>query len=85
MGLSPARWARPEGVGADRDDELLHVVCCVDNDVALCSTDVTGAPWDTGNQDCVVCIDLERSRTCPRFDRCRKARRGRFGWGRKRR
>jgi hypothetical protein len=45
------------------DDNVSHVVCECDPDLALCGTDVSEAPWLTDEDqdaECVVCDDLER-------------------------
>ncbi len=65
----------PERSSVDQDDELVHQVCCRDNDVALCGRDVSLAAWrDDGEldrpNDCVVCEDLNRGYVCPLFGRC---------------
>jgi hypothetical protein len=54
----------------DSDVELVHVVCCVDEDTALCSTDVSAEPWTRSEISCVVCGDLETTKVCPRFGHC---------------
>lgn len=47
----------------DRDDELVHLVCECDPDVALCGVKVPGDRWVSDGveveRDCVVCLDLE--------------------------
>ena len=63
----------PERSSVDQDDELVHQVCCRDNDVALCGRDVSLAEWRTTpahERDCVVCDDLNRGRVCPLFGEC---------------
>jgi hypothetical protein len=59
---------------SDNDDNLVHIMCCRDNDVALCGTDISDAPiLDDGwyEEDCVVCDNLgdlkkkTRCQVCP--------------------
>jgi hypothetical protein len=59
------------------DDEPHHVVCCRDENLALCGTDVTDDAWrsDEVPPSCVVCDDLLRNPSfcpllgwCPEYD-----------------
>lgn len=39
--------------------DLNHEICCVDQDLAMCGTDITGADWTALDPlTCVVCADL---------------------------
>jgi hypothetical protein len=67
------------------ENELMHFVCCDDADLALCNTDVSSATWDeTRATDCVVCVDMDRTKSCPRHGRCPLTRRWRTWFGRER-
>lgn len=60
---------RPDLRGTTEDsDELAHLVCCCDDDTAMCGLDVTDEPWCVADdQECVVCRDLWPDDTpCPR-------------------
>lgn len=47
-------------VGGDDDNELSHVSCCVDEDVALCGVDVSGDEFDEDVVvTCIVCAYIE--------------------------
>lgn len=51
------------------DDGIDHVVCCEDENLAMCGKDVTGLEWgsDGTNQSCVVCAlmdDVVYRRVC---------------------
>lgn len=50
------------------DEELRHLVCCVD-DVAMCGSLVADCDWElwnaAGNLPCVVCAELDEV-GCPR-------------------
>lgn len=52
----------PADVEPDRayDDNIVHLVCECNHDVALCGTAVPGSCWisDGNSADCVVCVDL---------------------------
>jgi hypothetical protein len=59
----------------DDDDNLIHIMCCEDNDVSLCGVDISDAPifpdgWYA--DDCIVCDHLgdlkkkARCLVCPR-------------------
>jgi len=44
------------------DDELHHICCCVDDDLALCGRDVSDEPYldnCDGERDCLVCKYLD--------------------------
>jgi hypothetical protein len=45
--------------------DLQHVACCRNDDMALCGTDVTDAPWLDDETSCVVCVDLDEFDACP--------------------
>lgn len=46
---------------APPSDEVTHVYCC-DPDRSLCGLDLTGTgPARPGEQDCVVCADLDEA------------------------
>lgn len=46
--------------GGGGDDGLNHVVCCENQDLALCGKDCTGAPFDNDAEiDCSVCAELD--------------------------
>ncbi|MFD4258198.1 hypothetical protein ACFWR9_11345 [Streptomyces sp. NPDC058534] len=51
-------------------DDLTHVVCYCDPNLALCGTDVTDSDWVDEDEDttCVVCVDLV-DQPCPRCGR----------------
>jgi hypothetical protein len=52
----------PAPSSTDPDDCLDHLSCCRDDNVALCSADLTAAEWaarDAFTDPCVVCFDLE--------------------------
>lgn len=75
------RTPEPRPAGRRRpvaDLELVHVVCCRDENLALCGTDVSGHPWrQCRPEDCVVCADMGRNRACPRQGSCPGAATGR--------
>lgn len=71
-------------VDDDSGDEMVHTVCCVDDDTALCSTDVSDQPWSGSATSCVVCCDLQGTSTCPVLDRCSLRRRLWAAWRRRR-
>jgi len=55
------------------DDEPSHIVCCVDENIGLCGTDLTNVPWvdDDTPTGCVVCSDLHDVVTfCPKGGKC---------------
>ena len=55
------------------DDDLDHLHCCFDADVALCGADVSGAQFaevESMDELCVVCEDLLPGSHCPAFGRC---------------
>lgn len=44
------------------EDGVDHVVCCEDENLAMCGKDVTGIEWatrDNGNQACVICAIMD--------------------------
>lgn len=41
------------------DTDEQHVICCVDDNTALCGTDVSKATWSMRDTTCVVCADLD--------------------------
>lgn len=45
--------------GGTGGHEIVHHPCCADQDIALCTTDVTDDPWSNGPVTCVVCRDLD--------------------------
>lgn len=38
---------RPDPVAALKDEDVLHLVCCCDDNTARCGEDVADAPWGT--------------------------------------
>lgn len=51
---------------AGMGDDLNHITCVCDDNLALCGTDVTYHEWvATAEVTCVVCRDLE-DEPCPR-------------------
>ena len=60
----------------DDGDELTHICCCKDKDIALCGSDLTGVPYGSMPDDilCNVCFELEEwsiegeVEMCPRTD-----------------
>jgi hypothetical protein len=57
--------------GDGGDGEVLHLICCDDAELALCGTDVRDEPWDESRSaDCVVCVDMHRTKSCPQRGRC---------------
>lgn len=61
----------PEAAAAGQEhDDLTHVVCVCNPDVALCGTDVTDSDWATAEEEttCVVCADVVVD-PCPRCGR----------------
>lgn len=68
-----AERAEPQ---AGSDDELNHIVCCDDDTVALCGTDVTEFEWREDEETtCVVCAYLDELEgetcdgVCPKLTR----------------
>lgn len=60
----------PAATSSD-DADLVHIVCCDPNKVAMCgfAEIVRQVPWGCyGPRDCVVCADLDRV-GCPRCHR----------------
>jgi len=58
--------------GADGDDDLMHITCCDDDDLALCGRPVPGEEWGDGTEEttCPVCcvldgLDLDDEGECP--------------------
>lgn len=49
-------------------DDIGHLVCCCNEDLAMCGADVTDEPWGADDTpECVVCRDLWPDETdCPR-------------------
>lgn len=69
VGMSTQVETVPTSTDSD-DDELIHVSCKCDPDVALCGADLTGCPmigWDDypTPKDCLVCGELDEL-PCPR-------------------
>lgn len=61
--------SRPSHCASD-DDDLDHVVCCRDENRAICGRDASDLTWTEQPENlCVVCTDLDlvhlRSDTCP--------------------
>lgn len=49
----------------DDGDDLDHIVCMCNEDVAICGKEMTGANWvEEADLLCVVCIDLDICPTC---------------------
>lgn len=48
-------------------EDLIHIFCPCDEDVALCGEELGGAFWENAPEEdeCVVCIDLQ-NHPCPR-------------------
>jgi len=56
--------AAPVASRPKASDELLHLYCC-DENLSLCSLDITDLPITNDWEDlCVVCDDIER-KPCP--------------------
>lgn len=51
-------------------DEIDHVTCCLDDDLGLCSADLTDVGWGDGVPTCVVCVDLCNGPFCPKHGEC---------------
>ena len=51
---------------ADGDPDVEHWVCCDDENLAVCGTDVTGEAWTEldDSQVCVTCRDLVEAADC---------------------
>lgn len=54
------------------DADLLHISCCLNDDLALCGLDVTGVDHadDLIEPVCVVCVDLVDTDHCPSGRKC---------------
>lgn len=53
----------PAPTASDIRDDLDHVTCCEDDNLALCGTDVTDDEWIPAEAltTCVVCAHLEQA------------------------
>lgn len=62
----PSLFARPED-RIEKDDHLCHLVCCVDDDIGVCGTDLSRCTTFVYDPDdpCVVCDDLWHLEVCP--------------------
>jgi len=56
----------PTKIGVD-DIEVWHLVCCCNEDLALCGEDLTGHPFGHSDVPCPICHDVDT--TCPRCGR----------------
>jgi len=68
MSTCPTPSTAPPAV----DEGLSHIVCCKNENLALCGIDATGAELDEdADTSCIVCQDLHRSYWfCPRGGKC---------------
>jgi hypothetical protein len=60
--------ATPEVVGAPSIShvEIIHQVCCIDYDTAICGADVPGVGWTNDPVTCIGCLLIEnRPDKCP--------------------
>jgi len=60
--------ATPEVVGAPSIShvEIIHRVCCINDEVAICGVDVPGVEWTSDPVTCIGCLLIEnRSDECP--------------------
>jgi hypothetical protein len=57
---------------AEWQPETVHLTCCQDEDRSQCGLTLQGEVNDEAPDcdKCVVCLDLEQSKTCPHFGRC---------------
>lgn len=65
--MSVALVQLPAETHSDTPDTC-HLTCCVDirRYEAFCGEDLTDShPWRPGDQDCVVCVDLDGGAFCP--------------------
>lgn len=62
-------WLTPSPATPDTDSSDDHWVCCRNDNIGYCGTDVSDLPWtDFDRASCVVCDDLDESidaDTCP--------------------
>lgn len=70
LGPTPTVTPRPTGEDLLADAELNHVVCCEDENVALCGIDASDIEFGGDGLPCVVCDDLEQTSFCPKGKRC---------------
>lgn len=70
--MSAPVFTSPEAAptNGDRRDALSHIVCCADEDVALCGRRGFGAPCDGTEHQCLVCNDLDLTGHCPTGRAC---------------
>lgn len=58
------------------DDDLIHTVCCMDENKVLCGLDATDFSWRTSTNEaecCVVCLHMDDADECPYFGQCVEA------------
>lgn len=68
-----ATLARPLDATSDGDEEIDHIVCCIDDDVSFCGEDVEGAVWITDGPAvaCLACREVDRRTSgCPFGKKC---------------
>ena len=69
-----ATLERPLDAYADADDDLVHLVCCIDGDRAFCGEDMTGASWIVLGDDAVLCTTCQQLNqtysSCPLGKKC---------------
>lgn len=63
MGAAVDTKLVPLATELEVDDDLIHLVCECDTDMALCGVKIPGDCWIPDGcdieRDCVVCLDLE--------------------------
>jgi hypothetical protein len=74
MTIFGSEYAEADLEALGHDNDLIHIMCCKNRDVALCGDDITGSPvLEDGeyDDDCVVCDYLgnlkkkEKCKVCP--------------------
>ena len=63
-------------VETTRDHDIVHIVCCEDEWLALCGeTDLAYDFTDDDSlEECIVCADLvDNVEYCPKYDTCKRA------------
>lgn len=62
--MTPAPTFQPTVQRTTPGESLNHIVCCHDDDLALCGVDVSGHDFTDEPTSCAVCLDLEYA-PCP--------------------
>lgn len=64
-----------ESVGVEEEDELDHIICCKDENIALCGIDLTNVAWTEWNgpkpEDCIVCEHMFQTLEAKQWKNCR--------------